>query len=336
MHLAWMYLVSRFWKLDNAMSEPIRAIDSHTGGEPTRIVISGVPELGGGSVLKQMQVFNEKFDDFRSAIVNEPRGWDAMVGALLVPSEHPECDYGIIFFNNVGSLWMCGHGTIGLGVTLNYLGQIELGSQKVESPVGVIEFELVDDHTVELTNVSSYRYRKDVAIDVPGYGVAQGDIAWGGNWFFLIKDHGQQLEIENVPSLTDYCIAVTSALAGNGIVGEDGKVIDHIELFSETDNPNADSRNFVLCPGLQYDRSPCGTGTSAKVACLLADGVIAPGEIWRQESIVGSVFEASAVWNEDGSRCIPTVRGTAYITADTQMILQQGDHLRFGIGKSGS
>ena len=318
------------------MSKPIRAIDSHTGGEPTRIVISGVPELGGGSVLKQMQVFNEKFDDFRSAIVNEPRGWDAMVGALLVPSEHPECDYGIIFFNNVGSLWMCGHGTIGLGVTLNYLGQIELGSQKVESPVGVIEFELVDDHTVELTNVSSYRYRKDVAIDVPGYGVAQGDIAWGGNWFFLIKDHGQQLEIENVPSLTDYCIAVTSALAGNGIVGEDGKVIDHIELFSETDNPNADSRNFVLCPGSQYDRSPSGTGTSAKVACLLADGVIAPGEIWRQESIVGSVFEASAVWNEAGSRCIPTVRGTAYITADTQMILQQGDHLRFGIGKSGS
>lgn len=318
------------------MSEPIRAIDSHTGGEPTRIVICGVPELGGGSVLDQMQVFNEKFDDFRSAIVNEPRGWDAMVGALLVPSEHPECDYGVIFFNNVGSLWMCGHGTIGLGVTLNYLGQIELGSQKVESPVGVIEFELVDDHTVELTNVSSYRYRKDVAIDVPGYGVAQGDIAWGGNWFFLIKDHGQQLEIENVPSLTDYCIAVTSALAGNGIVGEDGKVIDHIELFSETDNPNADSRNFVLCPGLQYDRSPCGTGTSAKVACLLADGVIAPGEIWRQESIVGSVFEASAVWNEDGSRCIPTVRGTAYITADAQMILQNGDHLRFGIGKSGS
>lgn len=318
------------------MSEPIRVIDSHTGGEPTRIVISGVPDLGGGSVAQQMQVFNDKFDDFRSAIVNEPRGWDAMVGALLVPSEHPECEHGILFFNNVGSLWMCGHGTIGLGVTLKYLGQAALGVQKVESAVGVIEFELLDDHTVALTNVPSYRYRSNVEVDVPGYGVAHGDIAWGGNWFFLMKDHGQQLELENVRQLTEYCTSVTEVLQGHGIVGADGKAIDHIELFADTENPNADSRNFVLCPGLEYDRSPCGTGTSAKVACLLTDGVIAPGEVWRQESIVGSVFEASAVWNEDGSRCIPTVRGTAYITADAQMIFQEGDRLRFGIGKSGS
>tara|TARA_B100000945_G_scaffold309561_1_gene300546 strand:+ start:1845 stop:2801 length:957 start_codon:yes stop_codon:yes gene_type:complete len=318
------------------MSEPIRVIDSHTGGEPTRIVISGVPELGGGSVSDQMQVFNEKFDDFRSAIVNEPRGWDAMVGALLVPSQHPECNYGIIFFNNVGSLWMCGHGTIGLGVTLKYLGQTDLGVQKVESAVGIIEFELLDDHTVELTNVPSYRYRRDVEIDVPGYGLVRGDIAWGGNWFFLIKNHDQQLELKNIRQLTEYCTTVTEVLNSNRIVGEDGKVIDHIELFADTENPNADSRNFVLCPGLQYDRSPCGTGTSAKVACLMADGVIAPGEVWRQESIVGSVFEASAVWNEDGSRCIPTVRGTAYITADAHMIMQDGDDLRFGIGNPGS
>ncbi|MBH55788.1 MAG: proline racemase family protein [Planctomycetaceae bacterium] len=318
------------------MSEPIRVIDSHTGGEPTRIVVSGVPDLRGGSVLDQMHVFNGELDHFRSAIVNEPRGWDAMVGALLVPSEHPDCDYGVIFFNNVGSLWMCGHGTIGLGVTLKYLGVAGLGTQKVESPVGVIEFELLDDHTVELTNVPSYRYRKDVEINVPGYGLAHGDIAWGGNWFFLMKDHRQQLELGNVRQLTEYCTSVVHSLSAQGIVGEDGKPIDHVELFSQTDNPSADARNFVLCPGLQYDRSPCGTGTSAKVACLLADEVIAPGEVWRQESIVGSIFEASAVWNEDQSRCIPTIRGTAYITADAQMILQDNDNLRFGIGKSES
>ncbi len=318
------------------MSEPIRVIDSHTGGEPTRIVLSGVPDLGGGSVLEQMQVFGERFDNFRSAIVNEPRGWDAMVGALLVPSDHPECEHGIIFFNNVGTLWMCGHGTIGLGVTLRYLGQADLGIQKVESPVGVIEFELLDDHTVQLINVPSYRYRKDVEIDVPGYGPATGDIAWGGNWFFLMKEHGQQLELENVRQLTAYCTSVSETLARHNLVGEDGKAIDHIELFAETDNPEADSKNFVLCPGLQYDRSPCGTGTSAKVACLLADGVIGPGEIWRQESIVGSIFEASAVWNDDKSRCIPTVRGTAFVTADAQLILQGEDDLRFGIGKSDS
>ena len=211
------------------MSEPIRVIDSHTGGEPTRIVVSGVPDLRGGSVLDQMHVFNGELDHFRSAIVNEPRGWDAMVGALLVPSEHPDCDYGVIFFNNVGSLWMCGHGTIGLGVTLKYLGVAGLGSQKVESPVGVIEFELLDDHTVELTNVPSYRYRKDVEINVPGYGLAHGDIAWGGNWFFLMKDHRQQLELGNVRQLTEYCTSVVHSLSAQGIVGEDGKPIDHVE-----------------------------------------------------------------------------------------------------------
>ena len=316
------------------MGDPIRVIDSHTGGEPTRIVISGGPPLGNGTVLEKMERFNREYDDFRSAVVNEPRGWDAMVGALLVPSEHPECEYGIIFFNNVGSLWMCGHGTIGLGVTLKHLGWAEPGRHKVESPVGVIEFELLDDHTVELTNVPSYRYRKSVEIEVPGYGSASGDIAWGGNWFFLMGDHGQELSYENVAALTRYCTAVSDTLKERGIVGEDGKEIDHIELFAPSENPAADSRNFVLCPGLQYDRSPCGTGTSAKIACLLADGVIEPGERWKQESIVGSVFEGSALWVEDHTRCIPTIRGTAYITADAQLILQQNDRLRFGIGKS--
>ena len=313
------------------MTNPIRVIDSHTGGEPTRIVISGGPDLGGGTVLEQMQVFNEKYDEFRRAIVNEPRGWDAMVGALLVPSEHPDCDHGIIFFNNVGSLWMCGHGTIGLGVTLKYLGQADYGKQKIESPVGVIEYSLLDDHTVELTNVPSFRFRKSVEIDVAGYGPATGDIAWGGNWFFLMSDHGQDVHVRNVQQLTQYCTAVTESLRDSGITGEDGKEIDHIELFAPTDNPAADSKNFVLCPGLQYDRSPCGTGTSAKVACLLADGVLEPRQVWRQESIVGSVFEGSAQWTADGTRCIPTIRGTAFVTADANLILQDADPLRFGI-----
>ncbi|MBT4012291.1 MAG: hydroxyproline-2-epimerase [Planctomycetaceae bacterium] len=317
----------------------IRVIDSHTGGEPTRIVIAGVPDLGGGSAATQMAVFNAHHDAFRRALVTEPRGFDAMVGGLLVPTVDPVCSHGIIFFNNVATLGMCVHGTIGLAVTLKYLQQIELGQHQLETPVGNVQFNLLDDQTVEVTNVPSYRYRKDVAIDVKILGeqrVIRGDVAWGGNWFFLIDDHGQDLTYENVMQLTEVTSRIKRALSEQGVTGVDGAEIDHIELFSPTENANADSKNFVLCPGNQYDRSPCGTGTSAKIACLLADKKIAPREVWRQESIVGSVFQASGVFVDGQGTagepvCIPSIRGTAYITADSEMILQDDDPFRAGI-----
>ncbi len=320
-------------------STSIRVIDSHTGGEPTRIVIAGVPDLGGGSAATQMAVFNAHHDAFRRALVTEPRGFDAMVGGLLVPTVDPVCSHGIIFFNNVATLGMCVHGTIGLAVTLKYLQKIELGQHQLETPVGNVQFNLLDDQTVAVTNVPSYRYRKDVAIDVKILGeqrVIRGDVAWGGNWFFLVDDHGQDLTCENVMHLTEVTSRIKRALSKQGVTGADGAEIDHIELFSPTENVNADSKNFVLCPGNQYDRSPCGTGTSAKIACLLADKKIAPREVWRQESIVGSVFQASGVFVDGQGTagepvCIPSIRGTAYITADSEMILQDDDPFRAGI-----
>lgn len=305
----------------------IRVIDSHTAGEPTRVVLHGFPDLGKGSMAEQLNIFRQKFDHLRNAIVNEPRGHSAIVGALLCESSDKSCDAGVIFFNNVGFLKMCGHGTIGLVKTLEFLGKISVGRTRIETPVGIVEADLDADGFVTITNVPSYRYAKNVEIEVANYGKIRGDIAWGGNWFFLIEEHSLKLELANLQQLTEFTTKVRVALSNNGFTGENGQEIDHIEIFSKTEN--ADSRNFVLCPGIEYDRSPCGTGTSAKLACLYEDGKLGEGEIWRQESIIGSVFEGK-VKIVDG-KIIPQIRGNAFITADNELILDENDPFRFGI-----
>lgn len=305
----------------------IRAIDSHTGGEPTRVVVGGFPDLGSGTMAERLDTFRRDHDRLRSAVVREPRGHDAIVGALLCEPADPAAAAGVIFFNNVGYLGMCGHGTIGLIKTLEYLGHITAGKHRLETPVGTIEVSLLSDGKVSFQNVASYRYANDVGIDVNGYGRVTGDIAYGGNWFFLIGEHDLSIEISNLSCLTDFAVAVRNALAATRITGANNSMIDHIEIFSPT--PTADSRNFVLCPGLEYDRSPCGTGTSAKLACLYDDGKLKAGQIWRQESVIGSVFEGS-VHVESGA-IIPTIRGMASITAEVELILSPDDPFRFGI-----
>ena len=308
-------------------TQRIRAIDSHTGGEPTRVVIGGFPDLGAGSMAERLDVFRQEHDVLRSAIVCEPCGHDAVVGALLCESVDEDSAAGVIFFNNVGYLGMCGHGTIGLVKTLEYMGRITAGTHKIETPVGTVEAELDTNGMVTITNVSSYRHAKDAVVEVSGYGTVTGDIAYGGNWFFLIGEHSLTIDLANLEQLTDFSIAVRNALIANNITGADGAEIDHIELFAPT--PTADSRNFVLCPGLEYDRSPCGTGTSAKLACLYADGDLRKGETWRQESIIGSVFEGRV--RLDGNKIIPIIRGTAHVTAELELILDPSDPYRFGI-----
>ena len=307
----------------------IRVVDSHTGGEPTRVVVSGFPALGGDTVAEKLEAFRRDYDRFRSAIVREPRGHDAIVGALLCEPADTSAAAGVIFFNNVGYLGMCGHGTIGLVRTLEFLGQIKPGIHKIETPVGTIQAELDNDSNISITNVPSYRFAKDVVVDVDGTGAVKGDIAYGGNWFFLVGDHPLELDLINLAQLTDYTSRIRASLAANNITGENGGEIDHIELFSST--PTADSRNFVLCPGIEYDRSPCGTGTSAKLACLYADGKLNEGDIWRQESITGTIFEGSI--RLDGDRVIPLIRGSAYVTAEADLILDENDPLCFGIGR---
>ncbi|BCG01756.1 4-hydroxyproline 2-epimerase (plasmid) [Paraburkholderia sp. PGU19] len=314
----------------------ITVIDSHTGGEPTRLVVEGGPDLGRGPLAERLDIFRRDFDHVRAGVVNEPRGSDVMVGALLCEPHDPTCSAGVIYFNNVGFLGMCGHGTIGLIVSLAHMGRIEPGMHRVETPVGVVEAELHADRSVTVRNVPAYRYRQRVPLDVPGLGRVHGDIAWGGNWFFLVSDHRQSLEFECVESLTDTAWAIRAALETNGITGEGSAEIDHIELFADSTVPGLDSRNFVLCPGKAYDRSPCGTGTSAKIACLAADGVLEPGAIWRQESIIGSVFEASYERHKDandsGRHYVrPNIRGTAHVSAESKLIFTADDPFAWGI-----
>jgi 4-hydroxyproline epimerase len=307
----------------------IQAIDSHTGGEPTRVVISGFPDLGGGNMQQRLERFRDNFDDLRSAIVREPRGHDAVVGALLCEPVDQHAAAGVIFFNNVGYLGMCGHGTIGLVRTLEHMGRIVPGKHIIETPVGCVQAELDADGFVSITNVPSYRFAKDVSVDVDGIGTVTGDIAWGGNWFFLIGEHPMRLDMQNLTALTNYTSRVRDALSANSITGKDGAEIDHIELFSSA--TGADSRNFVLCPGIEYDRSACGTGTSAKLACLYADGKLAEGQVWRQESITGTAFEGMV--RIEGEKIVPVIRGSAFITAELDLILDPHDPLRFGIQK---
>jgi len=309
---------------------PIQVIDSHTGGEPTRTVIAGGPDLGNGSLEERRARFRDDFDEFRSMVINEPRGSDVLVGALLTEPTDPGCVAGVIFFNNVSVLQMCGHGTIGVAVTLAHLGRIDVGRHQLETSVGPIGFEYHGDNRVTIENVPCYRYRKAVELEVPEVGTVTGDIAWGGNWFFLVADHGQELSLQNIDRLTEVSWKIRHALEENEITGEDGGEIDHIELFGPPQTPEGNSRSFVLCPGGAYDRSPCGTGTSAKLACLAADEKLAPDVTWRQESIIGSIFEAKYE-SLDKNRILPSITGTAWVTAEAILLADPNDPFRTGI-----
>ena len=307
----------------------IQVVDSHTGGEPTRVITAGGPELGTGSLIERRNRFRREHDDVRRAVICEPRGSDVLVGALLCPPVDATCAAGVIFFNNVGYLGMCGHGTIGAAVTLGHLGRIRAGCHRLETPVGVVALEYDGRNTVTLENVPSYRLTANVKVIVDGLGEIVGDVAWGGNWFFLVREHGESLELANVARLTAVAQAIRAALQAQGITGADGAEIDHVELFDPPHDPQNHSRNFVLCPGGAYDRSPCGTGTSAKVACLAADGKLHPGEPWRQESILGTVF--TATYRRKDEQAIPTISGQAFVTAEATLLFEEGDPFAWGV-----
>jgi 4-hydroxyproline epimerase len=302
----------------------IEVIDSHTEGEPTRLVIAGGPELGRGSLAERCRIFRERHDGLRAAMIGEPRGHAAIVGALLCAAVDPANAAGVIFFNNESVLGMCGHGLIGLAASLHHMGCIGLGRHSIETPVGLTQVDLIDRHRVRIANVPSYRLMKDVAIDVAGLGRVTGDVSWGGNWFFLTHDAPCALEQRNIAALTQAGNAVKAALAREGITGREGAPVDHVEFFAKAPSGDADSRNFVLCPGGEYDRSPCGTGTSAKLACLAADRALAPGKAWIQESIIGSRFTARYRHGAQGT-ILPEITGRAYVCAESRLLFDEDD-----------
>jgi 4-hydroxyproline epimerase len=312
------------------MSATIRVIESHTGGEPTRVVIAGGPDLAAGTMAGKSAELRARHDWLRSAVCNEPRGHDAMVGALICEPHEPDCVCGVIYFNNVSSHNMCIHGTIGLAVTLAHLGKIGPGPHRIDTPVGVVTATLHHDGSVTVANVPSYR-KGAATVHVPGWGEVRGEIAWGGNWFFLIDRQGPAVEFANIESLTAFTRAVRNALIEDNITGDHDMEIDHIEVFGPPADPSlADSKNFVLCPGAAYDRSPCGTGTSAKLACLHAGGKLAPGQLWRQAGIHDTVFQGS-VAEAGAGNVIPSVTGRAWVNGESTYILNPTDPFQFGI-----
>jgi 4-hydroxyproline epimerase len=309
----------------------MHVIDSHTEGEPTRVIVDGGPPLGGGPLKERLARFAAEFDHLRRFAVNEPRGHDAMVGALLCEPHDPSCAAGVIFFNNVGYLGMCGHGAIGLAATLAHMGRLRPGRHRFETPVGIVGVELADDGSATVENVESFRHLRGASVDVAGLGSVRGDVAWGGNWFFLTEGAPCDLIPANAGELTRAATAIRDALAAQGVTGKDGAPIDHVEMFAAPKSPEANSRNFVLCPGGAYDRSPCGTGTSAKLACLHADGKLNPGEVWIQESLIGSRFRATFELGPNGG-VLPRIGGRAFICAEGALVQDPADPFRFGFG----
>ena len=313
------------------MIHRISIIDSHTGGEPTRVVISGGPDLGGGSTADKLRVFREQHDRYRRAIVNEPRGSDVLVGALLVEPADASCVTGVIYFDNVQFLGMCGHGTIGLVKTLEHMGRIEPGEHRIETPVGVVGAVLHDNGSISVKNIPAYRKAKNVKVELLDCDSAieiVGDVAWGGNWFFITEDHDLLLDLANVEQLTDFTWRIRQAVNAQGF-----PEVDHIVLIEPPASKEADARDFVLCPGKAYDRSPCGTGTSARLACLAADGRLKEGEPWVVESITGSRFRGVFQWEDrEAGRVLPTITGTAHITGEATLLLDESDPFCWGIG----
>ncbi|MGH9476089.1 MAG: proline racemase family protein [Terriglobales bacterium] len=312
------------------MSPSISILDSHTAGEPTRLVLAGGPDLGSGPLSQRLARFRQEHDRFRSMVVNEPRGSDVVVGALLCEPQDPACAAGVIFFNNVGYLGMCGHGTIGLIASLAFMGRMQPGQHRIETPVGEVQTTLRANGEVTVANVASYRHQAGVRVEVPGYGGVSGDVAWGGNWFFLVTQHDHEVELAlaNVEALTAYTWAIRQALAAAAITGAEGAEIDHIELYGPS-RLGADSKNFVLCPGRAYDRSPCGTGTSAKLACLYSEGKLQPGQTWRQAGILDTEFLGSVEIRH--GVLYPSITGRAWVTARAELLREPGDPFADGI-----
>ena len=308
----------------------MRVIDSHTAGEPTRVIVDGGPDLGAGPLAARAARLAAEHGDFCASVLCEPRGHDAMVGALLVAPDDPDCAAGVIFFNTLQNLGMCGHTSIGVAVTLAHLGLIAPGSHRLDTPVGAVDIALHDAHSASVVNVESYRLRKAVSVDVDGVGRVTGDVAWGGNWFFLVKEVPLAITTGHIRPLTDLALAISAALERDGITGANGAWIEHVDLFGPPDDPDAHSRNFVLCPGGAYDRSPCGTGCSAKLACLASDGEWPPGKDWIQESVIGSTYRLSYQPGADGG-IVPTITGQAFVTSEAHLIFDPADPYMRGI-----
>ncbi|MEZ5966121.1 MAG: proline racemase family protein [Planctomycetota bacterium] len=328
----------------------ITAVDSHTAGEPTRIVTAGIPPVPGATMAHKRAWLRDHLDHLRCGLVHEPRGHDAIVLAFLTPPESSAARYGVVFANDSGYLGMCGHGAIGVATALVALGMVEVAEPTTEltldTPAGPVQASVTVEggkpRSVRLRNVASFVSERDLEVAVPGVGRVRLDVAYGGNWFAILPEDqvGAKVEFAALPDLMDHAMRVRRALQDEGHFGFDPQtgerqVIDHVEIYRELpSDAGPRTRTLTLCPGVAYDRSPCGTGTSAKMAVLWAKGALRIGQTFVNESVIGTAFRGRLVQETDahGRRAVvPEIEGSAYLTALQQFVFDPDDPLRFGI-----
>lgn len=331
----------------------VHVVDSHTAGEPTRVVTGGLPNVPGATMADKRAFLRQHCDALRSGLVCEPRGHDAIVAAYLLPPCDPTAHAGVVFANDVGYLGMCGHGAIGVATTLLAMGMVAPASAdgdteiRLDTPVGTVVAQVaVRDGrpgAVRLRNVPSFLHARDVEVPVEGIGRVTVDVAWGGNWFAILPEDelGVAVEPERLPALLERTMAVREALIRHDVFGFDPATgapqeIDHVEVYRVLRHPDARvaTRTMTLCPGRAYDRSPCGTGTSAKIATLHARGEIAPGDVFVNQSVIGTEFRARILAvDRDGDRTLvtPEIEGQAWITGLQQLVFDPTDPLKSGL-----
>ncbi|MFW6692287.1 proline racemase family protein [Streptomyces sp. MAR4 CNX-425] len=318
------------------------AVDSHTEGMPTRVVTGGVGVVPGATMAERRAYFAEHLDDVRRLLVNEPRGHAAMSGAILQPPTRPDADYGVLYIEVSGLLPMCGHGTIGVATVLVETGMVPVTEPvtrvRLDTPAGPVTAEVAVSggraESVTFRNVPSFALELDAAVEVPGLGRVTYDMAYGGNFYAILPADSLGIPFAKAEKqrMLDVGLAIMAAVneqrrpvhpADPGIAG-----CKHVQLTAPPAGGGADARNaMVIHPGW-FDRSPCGTGTSARMAQLYARGELALGADFVNESLLGTLFtgrleEETAV---GGVRAqIPAVTGRAWITGMGQYLLDPED-----------
>jgi proline racemase len=331
------------------LAQVVQAVDSHTAGEPTRIVTGGVPPVRGATMADKRAALQRDHDHLRRALVLEPRGHDAIVLAYLLPPCDPAADLGVVFANDAGYLGMCGHGAIGVATVAVALGMVPavepVTEVRLDTPAGTVRCRVAvtagRPTSVTITNVPSFLFRQRAVVDVHGFGKVAADIAYGGNWFAFVEAEQLGLAVGKVhlPVLMQAATAVREALVRDGVRGVhpdrgESELVDHVKLFVPLDGDEPGARALTLCPGAAYDRSPCGTGTSAKLAVLHAKGELEVGQWFRSESVLGTSFRARIASTTAVGRftaVVPEVEGSAYVTALTQFVIDPNDPCRHGI-----
>ena len=328
-------------------SRSIHAVDSHTMGEPTRVVVGGVPQIPGKNMPEKKKYLEDHLDYLRTAIMLEPRGHNDMFGSIMTAACSPEADFGIIFMDGGGYLNMCGHGSIGAATIAVETGIVPMKEPvtevNMEAPAGLIRAKVDVKNgkvqSVSIVNVPAFLYKADQQIDLPGYGKITFDISFGGSFFAIVP--AKQLNIKLLPENADKLKVlgikirdiINKEIKIQHPVLEHIKTVDLVEFFDETDNPKANLRNVVVFGQGQVDRSPCGTGTSAKLATLHAKGKLKQGEKFVYESIASTLFTGEIVGTTkvgEYDAVIPQITGSAYITGFCQYVIDEDDPVKHG------